>query len=318
MIYMNDIISSTQHSQLLIYADDTKCFKHLSSVTDQTYLQVDINAIITWSKSSQLNFNISKCTHISFKSKFVSSYNLSDTTISTTDFQKDLGLVVSNDLSWANHYHHIIPRAYKILGLIRRSFSSSLNLSMKMKLYLTLVRSQLMYCTPIWRPYLQTDIQNIERIQCRATKFILNDYDSNYKTWLLTLKLLPLMYLLELQDIIFTVKSLKYPTKGFNILHHISFSTSNTRSSSNCKLKHLSHTNNYNRHSFFHRLPRLWNAIPVNDLHLSISTIKIKLKEHFWNHFVSNFNNEDPCTFHILCPCNKCYNFPPPVNFNSL
>ena len=47
LIYMNDITSSTRHSQLLIYADDTKCFKHLSSVIDQTYLQEDINAIIT-------------------------------------------------------------------------------------------------------------------------------------------------------------------------------------------------------------------------------------------------------------------------------
>ena len=129
--------------------------------------------------------HLSKCTHISFKPKFVSSYNLSDTAISITDFQKDLGLVVSNNLSWENHYNHIIPRAYKILGLIRRSFNPSLNLSVKMKLYLTLVRSQLMYCTPTWRPYLHKDIQNIERIQRCATKFILNDYDSNYKTWLL-------------------------------------------------------------------------------------------------------------------------------------
>jgi len=84
-------------------------------------------------------------------------------------------------------------------------------------IYLTLVRSQLMYCTPIWHPYLLKDIQNIERIQRCATKFILTDYDSNYKTRLLTLKLLPLMYLFELQNIIFTVKSLKSPTKGFNI-----------------------------------------------------------------------------------------------------
>ena len=318
LIYMNDVTSSTRHSQLLIYADDTKCFKHLSSITGQIYLQEDINAIITWSKSSQLNFNISKCTHISFKPKIVSSYNLSDTAISITDFQKDLGLVVSNDLSWENHYNHIIPRAYKILGLICRSFSPSLNLSVKMKLYLTLVRSQLMYCTPIWRPYLHKDIQNTERIQRCTTKFILNDYDSNYKTRLLTLKLLRLMYLFELQDIIFTVKSLKYSTKGFNILHHISFSTSNTRSSSSHKLKHLPHTNNYNRHSFFHRLPRLWNSIPIIDLHLSISTTIIKLKEYFWNHFVSNFDNEEPCTLHLLCPCNKYYNSPPPVNFNSL
>ena len=66
-----------------------------------------------------------------------------------------------------------------------------------MKLYLILVCSQLMYCTLIWHPYLLKDIQNIEGIQCCATKFILNDYDGNYKTWLLILKLLPLMYLLS-------------------------------------------------------------------------------------------------------------------------
>ena len=137
----------------------------------------------------------------------------------------------------------------KILGLICHSFSPSLNLSEKMKLYLTLVHSQFMYCTPIWRPYLQKNIQNTERIHCLATKVILNDYDINYTTRLLMLKFLPLTYLFELQGIIFTVKSLKYATKGFNILYHISFNTSNTHSSSNHKLKHLSHTNNYtNRH----------------------------------------------------------------------
>ena len=63
--------------------------------------------MITWSKSSQLNFNKSKCTHISFKSKFVSSHNLSDAAISLTDSQKDFGQVVCNDLSWANHHNHI-------------------------------------------------------------------------------------------------------------------------------------------------------------------------------------------------------------------
>ena len=182
--------------------------------------------VLTWSKLSQLNFNLSKCTHISFKPKIISTYNLSDTAISSSNFQKDLGLKVSNNLSWANHYDHIISHAYKILGLIGRSFSTYLNLSIKLKLYLTLVRSQLMYCTPIWRPSLLKDIQNIERIQRHATKFILNDYDSNYKTQLFTLKLLPLMYLFKLQDILFTVKSLKYPTKGFNILQYISFSSS--------------------------------------------------------------------------------------------
>ena len=64
-IYMNDITSFISNSQM--YADDTKCFKHVSSVTDQTHLQEDINAILTRSKLTQLNFNIFKCTYISFK-----------------------------------------------------------------------------------------------------------------------------------------------------------------------------------------------------------------------------------------------------------
>ena len=61
------------------------------------------------------------------------------------------------------------------------------------------------------------DILNIERVQRRATKDVLNDYASDYKTRLLKLKLLPLMYFFELQDITFVVKSLKFPTNNFNV-----------------------------------------------------------------------------------------------------
>ena len=43
----------------------------------------------------------------------------------------------------------------------------------------------------------------IEKVQRRATKFILADYssDCNYKTRLLRLGILPLMYILDLYDI---------------------------------------------------------------------------------------------------------------------
>ena len=132
LIYMNNITSFISNSQILVYAEYTKYFKHVSSVTNQTHLQEDINAILTWSKLSQLNFNTFKCTYISFKPKFISTYCLSDTAISSSNFHKGLGLTVSNHLRWVNYYTHIIiSHAYKILGFIRWSVSSFLNLSLK-------------------------------------------------------------------------------------------------------------------------------------------------------------------------------------------
>jgi len=49
----------------------------------------------------------------------------------------------------------------------------------------------------------------LERVQRQATKFILRDYNSDYRTRLLKLDLLPLMYLLDFCDIGFLYKSTK-------------------------------------------------------------------------------------------------------------
>ena len=63
-----------------------------------------------------------------------------------------------------------------------------------------------MYCSCLWKPYLLSDIELLERVQRRATKYILNDYTSNYKERLLRLKLLPMMYIYDLADIMFFYK----------------------------------------------------------------------------------------------------------------
>ena len=42
--------------------------------------------------------------------------------------------------------------------------------------YISLVRSILEYGSIVWDPYIQQDIQYIERVQKRAARFIVNDY----------------------------------------------------------------------------------------------------------------------------------------------
>ena len=139
----------------------------------------------------------------------------------------------------------------------------------------------------------------------------------SHKTRLLEFNLLPLIYIFDIQDILFVVKSLTSPTRNFNIINHIKFSEGHTRSSAHDKLKHYLHTSSSNRISYFHCLPGLWNVLPVIDINLSIVTIKAKLKNYIWNHFVDHFDDDNHCTYHYLCPSSRCHEHPLSSNFHS-
>ena len=157
----------------------------------------------------------------------------------------------------------------------------------------------------------------IEKVQKRATKYILSDYNSDYKLRLTRLKLFPLMYIYDLTDIIFFIKLLKSPSDKFNILDYVEFTSGHTRSAG-VKLKHKIASTNNVMNSYFYRLPRLWNSIPIVDLSHSLPTIKYKLKNYFWNHFIKNFDSNNFCTFYYLCPCSKCMKTPAPTNYSLL
>ena len=158
---------------------------------------------------------------------------------------------------------------YEMLSLTWRTFSSSVSVSVRKLLYLCLIGSRLLYCSVVWRPCLWKDIALLERVQRRATKFILDDFHSNYKTCLHSLGLLLLLMVLELNNIVFLLKSLQPPSESFNILDFVRFSTSSTHSASKLKLRHSFSTRNSSSLFYFNRLPHLWNRLPVVDSKLS-------------------------------------------------
>ena len=114
---------------------------------------------------------------------------------------RDLGVVVSSDLKWKSHYEVVLSKAYKTLGLLRRVISSALCVKAKKVLYISLVRSQLLYCSQIWRPHRLTDIRALEGVLRRATKFNLNHFQSDYRQRLSKLNTPPLMMLIEINDL---------------------------------------------------------------------------------------------------------------------
>ena len=233
LIFINDIPLLVRTVSVLLYADNTKCYHPLSHVSDSQAIQMDLNSLSHWSKSN-ISFNNIKSFIMQFtlsSSPSISDYSIDGQPLSIKESCRDLGVIMSRDLSWSDHVFVVVAKAYKVLGLLRRSFHSA-HSSLHRLLYTSLIRSQLTYCCQVWRPHLLKDIQVLERVQRRATKWILNDFTTDYKSRLISLHLLPLMMSFKIHDISFFLKSLASPTEAFNILNFVSFaSSSGTRSS---------------------------------------------------------------------------------------
>ena len=156
LLYVNDLPIQVSYSIPYLFADDTKCLKSISSSIDRSQLQQDLNTLSAWSADWKLSFNEMKCILLSFYSKssisqsaLSSYYQINDHVVTPQSQHKHLGVVMSHDLSWSSHLSLITNQAYKKLGLLRRTFSSVTSVSAKKRLFLSLVRSQLVYCSQV-------------------------------------------------------------------------------------------------------------------------------------------------------------------------
>ena len=160
LIFVNDLPDSLSSADVLLFADDTKCIHKVNHLSDCDSLQCDLNNLSTWSHFWNLHFNLDKCILVRYTfnpAPILQDYHIDNYQLAYKNAHRDLGLTLSAKLCWKEHYDSMLGRAYRTLGLLRRTFKSVSCILAKRVLYISLVRSQFQYCSPAWRPHLIKD-----------------------------------------------------------------------------------------------------------------------------------------------------------------
>lgn len=316
LLYTNDIGDRlSTNTTISLFADDAKISRPIYSFQDCETLQSDLFALELWSDTWLLQFNTLKCKILSFcrTLRYSYDYQLRNEPLERVYQFKDLGVIVTSNLSWKPHVQCIVSKANRLLGLIRRTLGPLAPLKSKLLLYLSLVRSTLMYASVVWKPD-KGDLVLLEGVQRRASKFILNDYTSEYKTRLTRIGIIPLSYLREQNDLCFLYKCL-HRYYDFDIFSYVQLcepTATNTRSNSEpLRLKPHTFKTELAASFFTHRIIDSWNALPpsvrtITPQNRLIYTFKLQLKCLLKTVFNARFSVADTCTWMLRCRCRTC------------
>jgi ribonucleases P/MRP protein subunit RPP40 len=171
LIYINDLEQNLT-STVIKFADDTNVYGCVTSKFEAQVLQNDLDLLATWSHTWQMLFNEQNCKvmHIG-RTNLNSQYTLNGITLTVTDEQRDLGVVMLSSLKASSQCRAAHNKASRALGMMKRTLNTRRH-DILLRLYKTLVRPHLEFCTPAWSVHYKMDAQLLERVQHRFTKMI--------------------------------------------------------------------------------------------------------------------------------------------------
>ena len=292
LLYVNDLETKIKNSKMSSFADDTRISKKISTQEDCVLLQQDLENVIVWSEENNMQLHEDKFELICYRTPSAkilaetlpfmaeaANYTTPNgTTIDRSPLVRDLGVNMSEDLSWTPHINIMVDKARQISSWVLGVFRDR-SKPVMLQLYKSLIRSRVEYCCPLWNPTKIADIQLIESIQRQFTRRIRGFKDTNYWDRLKELNLCSLQRRRERYMIIHVWKILQgicpndigmvfrnNPRLGIKIVL--------PSLSKKASALAMSHYDN----SFSVRAGMLWNLLPreVNTL-TDLNTFKISL-----------------------------------------
>ena len=110
-----------------------------------------------------MRLNVEKCKVMHFgKSNSKAVYCMTDDSgykreVDKTNLERDLGVIVANDLKWSEHVNRMVRKTNMILGMLKRTFKSR-DTKLWKELYISLVRAHLEYAVKECYPHLKVKL----------------------------------------------------------------------------------------------------------------------------------------------------------------
>ena len=308
VLFINDLPDGlSSGTEISLYADDTKIWRKISSLSDCMSLQADIDHLNSWAIKNKMKFHPSKCKVLPISlrpshSLFLSFiYHLNNSPLNYVEVETDLGVDITPRLSWNSQCDRIYTKACQQLGIVRRNGHIVSDSKCRRALYLALVRSQFEHCSIIWRPTSSSLSNKLESLQKRAIKWILSEEDCSYPQELYfqkckSIDLLPLSLRFDLNDLLFFHKVIN-DLVPLTLPEYLTFYEGGSRLR-RCHLDRLSivssliprssqasdRSNSPLSKSFFYRTHLLWNKLPFNIREIvSPSLFKSETIKYLWS-----------------------------------
>ena len=111
------------NSLVSIFADDTKQIGEINSAKDAQAFQTEIDKLHKWASDNQMKFNEGKCSVMHFGTKNIChNYNINGVNIKTSTSEKDIGVVVQNNLKFDQQCRKVAQKSLSLsFSLLRDS-----------------------------------------------------------------------------------------------------------------------------------------------------------------------------------------------------
>ena len=168
IIMIDDLDCELIHSVASKYADDTRVTAKVSNTEEAKCFQAELDAkVYPWGPKNNMSLNGDKFEHLHVGNnlhQIKPEYkDPSGNIICEKEHIKDLGVLISNNLTWTKHIEEVVSKARAMMGWALRTFSTRKRDPM-ITIWNTQIRPILDYCSPLWSPC-PTDIHNIDLLE---------------------------------------------------------------------------------------------------------------------------------------------------------